>query len=102
MKQLISLLLIIFITIMSWSSCAKDKVIYATTIYSLSYPVVYSSLLTPTLTISETNDNLTFPRINVINGHNRFFELSIIFNEKLQQVISSLTRSDDEKRDVVK
>ncbi len=101
MKQLISLLLIIFITAMSWSSCAKNKVINATTIYGLSHPVVYSSLLSPTLTISETNDNLTLPRPKIVSENNRFFELSIVFNEKLQQVISLLTRSDDEKHDVV-
>ena len=96
MKQLISLLLIILVTVMSWSSCAKNKVINVTTIYGLSYPVVYSSLLTPTLTIPETNDNLTFPQTKIVSGHNRFFELSIVFNEKLQQVISLLTLTDDE------
>lgn len=101
MKQLISLLLIIFITVISWSSCAKNKVINAKIIYALSYPVVYSSLLTPALTTVETNDNLTFPRPKIVSEHNRFFELTIVFNEKLQQVISLLTRSDDKKSDVI-
>lgn len=96
MKQLISLLLIILVTVMSWSSCAKNKVVNVAAINSLSFPVAFTSLLTPTLTTIETNENLSFPQAKVVSEHNRFFELSIVFNEKLQQIISFYTRSDED------
>ncbi len=82
---------------MSWSSCAKNKVINITTIYSLSYPIAPSSLLAPTLTALETNESLNFSQAKVVSEKNRFFELSIVFNENLQQIISFFTRSNDEK-----
>lgn len=97
MKQLISLLLIILITVMSWSSCARSKVIEITTIHTLSYSVLPSSLLTPALSKLQTNDSLHYPQAKVASEHNRFFEISIIFNDKLQQIISFFTRSSNEK-----
>ncbi|MBL4764931.1 MAG: hypothetical protein JKX67_06585 [Colwellia sp.] len=97
MKQLISLLLIILVTAISWSSCAKSKAIKVTAIYTLHYSV----LPAPTLSKLSTNDSLNFPQVTVVSAHNRFFELSIIFNEKLQQIISFFTRSADEKSDVM-
>lgn len=96
MKQVISLLLIIVVTVMSWSSCAKNKVINVAAINSSSYPVAFTSFLTPTLTTIEINENLNFPQAKVVSEHNRFFELSIIFNEKLQQIIAFYTRSNDQ------
>lgn len=96
MKQLISLLLIILVTVMSWSSCAKNKVVNVTAINSLSSTVAFSSLLTPTLSTRETNESLSFPQAKVVSEHNRFFELSIVFNEKLQQIISFYSRSSDD------
>ena len=98
MKQLISLLFIILVTIISWSSCARNKVINNTKIYDLSYSVVPTLI---TLNTLKTNDSLTFPKTKALSEHNRFFELSIIFNEKLQQIISLLTHSDNEKNNVV-
>jgi len=80
---------------MSWSSCARSKVINVAAINSSSYPVALTSFLTPTLTEIETNENLNFPQAKVVSEHNRFFELSIVFNEKLQQIISFYTRSND-------
>jgi len=97
MKQLILLLLIMSTTVISWSSCAKSKVINNTTIDSLSYSVTSSTLFTPIITTPETEENLIFPQAKVVSEHNRFFEMSIIFNENLQQIISFFTRSDDEK-----
>jgi len=96
MKQLISLLLIILITVMSWSSCARSKVIEITTIHTLSYSVL-PSLLTPALSKLPKNDSLHYPQAKVTSEHNRFFELSIIFNDKLQQIISFFTHSGDEE-----
>jgi len=96
MKQLIPLLIIILVSVISWSSCAKNKVVNITTIYSSYYPVSSPILLTTTLTTSEIN-SLNYPYAKVVNEHNRFFELSIMFNEKLQQIISLLNHSKDRK-----
>jgi hypothetical protein len=85
---------------MSWSSYAKNKVINVTTIYDLSYPITSSSFLTSALTTLETEDSLSFPQAKIVSEKNRFFELSIVFNENLQQVISLFTRSDDKKSNV--
>ncbi|MBL4823159.1 MAG: hypothetical protein JKX90_06505 [Colwellia sp.] len=101
MKKLTSLLLIILVTAISWTSCAKSKAIKVTAIYTLPYSVLPTSLLTATLSKLSTNDNLNFPQVTVVSEHNRFFELSIVFNEKLQQIISFFTRSADEKSDVM-
>ena len=97
MKQLISLLLIILVTVMSWSSCAKNEVINLTKVYRLTSPIASPSLFTTTLTELETNDSLNFTQAKVVTEHNRFFELSIVFNENLQQMISFFTRSENEK-----
>ena len=102
MKQLISLLLIVAVTIISWSSYAKNKVINVTTIHNISYPVATSSLMASTfLSTLEINENVNFPQDKVESKHNRFFELSIIFNEKLQQLISFYTHSDHENNDAI-
>lgn len=97
MKQLILLLLIMSAAVTSWSSCAKSKVINNATIDSWSYSVTSSTLITPIITTPETEESLIFPQVKVASEHNRFFEMSIIFNENLQQIISFFTRSDDEK-----
>ena len=96
MRQLISFLLIILVTVMSWSSCANNKAMNVAAINNSSYPMAFTSLLTPTLTTIEANEDLNFPQAKVVSEHNRFFELSIVFNEKLQQIISFYTRSDDD------
>lgn len=98
MKQTLTLILIILITITSWSSCAKNKILNITTIYSLSYPVAPSSFLMPTLIAPNTNESLIFPQPNKENQHNRFFEYSIIFNENLQQIIAYFIRPDHTKK----
>ena len=36
--------------------------------------------------------------VTVVNKHNEFFEMAIIFNEKLQQFLAFFTRSDDEEQ----
>lgn len=97
MKQLILLLLIVSATVISWSSCAKNQEINSTTIDGLSYSVASSSLLTPILTTPETEESLIFPQAKVVSEHNRFFEMSIVFNENLQQIIAFFTRSDNDK-----
>jgi hypothetical protein len=101
MKQLIILLLIILVTVMSWSSCAKNTVINAVSMYTLTYPVANFLLLTPTLTTLNATESLSFSQTKVVNGHNRFFEFSIVFNENLQQAISFFTHTDNESSDVL-
>lgn len=98
MKQLILILLIILVTVMSWSSCAKNEAINLTKMYRLSPSITSPSLFTTTLTELETNDSLNFHQAKVVTEHNRFFELSIVFNENLQQMISLFTRSENKKR----
>jgi hypothetical protein len=101
MKQLISLLLIILVTVISWSSCARNTVINVATMTSLTYPVAHYLLSTPTLTTLETTESLSFTQAKNVSEHNRFFELSIIFNEYLQQIISFFTRSNIERSGVI-
>jgi len=83
--------------VISWSSCAKSKVVNHKTINSLSYSVTSSTLFTPIITTTDTEENLIFPQANVVSEHNRFFEMSIVFNENLQQIIAYFTRSDEDK-----
>ncbi len=95
MKKLLSLLLIIFVSAISWYSCPQKKVINVTTIYNLTYPVEHSLLLTPTLTTRKTTESINFSQAKVVSEHNRFFEFSIVFNENLQQTISFFTHLYD-------
>jgi hypothetical protein len=100
-KKLIPLFVITLITAISWSSCAQNKIANVTTIETFSYPIAEYSLLSPILTEIDTNDTLHFPQVQVVKEHNRFFELSIIFNEKLQQLLAKLTRSNNDKSNLV-
>jgi hypothetical protein len=101
MKQLILAVLIILITAMSWSSCAKNTVIKVASMYGLTYPVANFLLLTPTLTTLKVTDNLSFSEAKIVSQHNRFFEFSIVFNENLQQAISFFTPSDNDSSDAM-
>jgi len=49
--------------------------------------------LTP-ITLDINSDTFGFSPENVINERNYFFEFSIIFNDKLQQLIAFFTRND--------
>lgn len=102
LKKLIPLLVITLFTAISWSSCANNKITNAATIYALSYPIAEYSLVSPLLSERETSDSQHFPQAKVVKEHNRFFELSIIFNEKLQHFLAKFTRSEDKTSDIVK
>lgn len=91
MKQLISLLLIILITIISWSSYAKNTEIRVHSIYIESSYVMNSTVLKPTLSNQQINEYFGFTPRKTINKHKTFFELAIVFNEKLQQFIAFFT-----------
>lgn len=98
MKQLISLLLIISITVISWSSYAKSTAVRVN--YSQPSTAISSMILKPSLSQQHVNENFGFALNQVTNKHNDFFELSIIFNEKLQQFIAFFTHFGDEAEEV--
>jgi hypothetical protein len=94
MKQLISLLLIISITVISWSSCAKSTVIRFN--YSQPSTAISSMVIKPSSSEQHINETFGFVSNQVTKKHNNFFELAIIFNEKLQQFIAFFTHLGDE------
>jgi len=100
-KRTTALLLIAIVAVTSWSSCAKNKIVDITTIFSSSYPIVATPFLMPALTAPDTNDSLLFPQPKTENKHNRFYEFSIVFNENLQQILSYFSRLNEDKSKVV-
>ncbi|OUR61113.1 hypothetical protein A9Q74_11395 [Colwellia sp. 39_35_sub15_T18] len=48
------------------------------------------------ITLNINSDTFGFTQENVINERNYFFEFSIIFNDKLQQLIAFFTRDNDD------
>jgi len=100
-KRTTALLLIALIAVTSWSSCAKNKIVNITTIFSSSYPIVATPFLVPALTAPDTNDSLIFPQPKTEHKHNRFYEFSIVFNENLQQIISYFSRLNGDKNKIV-
>lgn len=104
MKQLILLLLIISITIISWSSCAKNTIIHVNSVYTQSYSTINLTILEPSLKPSVTNKHVN-EEFGVTSNHtvhknHNFFELAIIFNEKLQQFMSFFTDLSDTVEDI--
>lgn len=100
MKQLISLLLIISITIISWASCAKSTNIQVNAIYYQSSSAIHSAALKPSLTQLRIDDAFAFTSNQSANKQHNFFELAIIFNEKLQQFIAFFTHFGEEAEEV--
>lgn len=98
MKQSLSLLLIISITVISWSSYAKNTVIRVN--YSQPSIVISSVVLTPSLSRQHVNESFDFTSNKTTSNHNNFFELAIIFNEKLQQFIAFFTHFGDEAKEI--
>ena len=98
MKQFISLLLIISITVISWSSYAKSTVIRVD--YSQPSPAISSMVLKPSQYTQHTSENFSFVSTKATNKHHNFFELAIIFNEKLQQFIAFFTHFGDEVEEI--
>jgi len=96
MKQLILLLLIISITIISWSSCAKSTKIQVNAIYYQSSSATNSLILTPILSYKYSDEDFAVTTNQSTNKANNFFEVAIIFNEKLQQFIAFIADLGDE------
>ncbi len=101
MKQLIALLLITSVVIISWSSCAKNEAANENKAYSLSSPIASHSLLSPVWEAQQADEGLSFIQAKVIKEKNKFFEFSIMFNDKLQQIIAFFTRSDVKESNVL-
>lgn len=100
MKQLISLLLIISITVISWSSFAKSTIIQVNSLYSQSNSSENLMRLKPFLSNQLIHERFSLTSSKTTNNHNAFFETSIVFNEKLQQFIAFFTNSHDETNEV--
>jgi len=100
MKQLISLLLIISITIISWSSFAKSTVIQVNSLYIQPSLVSNSMAFQPSLSNQLINESFAFTSSKTANKHNDFFETTMVFNEKLQQFISFFSNTHDEVEEV--
>ncbi len=94
MKQLISLLLIISITLISWSSYAKNNVIQVN--FSQPSTAVSSMVLTPSLSEQHANEGFGITSNQGTNKSHNFFELAIVFNERLQQFIAFFTHFGDD------
>jgi len=88
MKKLMSLLLITSITVISWSSFAKNSAIKVNSIYFQPPLTANSMVTTPLFPAEYINENFQISSSKSINKSNTFFELAIIFNEKLQQFIA--------------
>jgi len=98
MKQLISLLLIISITVISWSSYAKSTVIQVN--YSQPSIAVSSMVLTPSLSEQHINEGFDITSNLGTNKSHNFFEIAVVFNEKLQQFIAFFTHFGDDVEEV--
>ena len=91
MKQLITLVLIISITVISWSSCAKNTRINTNNLYNQSSIVIVPILLTPSFSNKKNNDDFVITPNKTLNKHNFLFESTMIFNDKLHQFIAFFT-----------
>jgi len=98
MKQLISLLLIISITVISWSSYAKSTIIQVN--YSQPSAAVSSMILKPSLSEQHINEGFGITSNQGTKKSHNFFELAIVFNEKLQQFIAFFTHFGDDVEDL--
>lgn len=99
MKLLTSLLLIVSITIISWSSFAKSIAIQVNSLYVQSSSSANTMILKPFLS-NQLNEDLSLTSSKTINKHNDFFETTILFNEKLQQFIAFFANSHNEIEEV--
>lgn len=96
MKQLILLLLIISITIISWSSCAKSTEIQVHAIYYQSSTDSNLLKVNPIFSQHHSSEGLSVASNQSTNKSYNFFEFAIVFNEKLQQFIAFLSDLGDE------
>ncbi len=98
MKQLILLLLSISITVISCSSYAKRTIVQVN--YSQPSTTVNSMMSKPLLSKQYVNESFGVTSNQTANKSHNFFELAVIFNEKLQQFIAFFTFFDDDVEEV--
>ncbi len=113
MKQLTALLCTIVLTFTLCVSIASAEAILIkptlmltsnnNTVYSfdensagLIYVNSLPKLVPADIRFEDQRNTFGFAEEKVISEHNYFFEFSIIFNDKLQQLIAFFTRDDDE------
>lgn len=100
MKLLLSILIAIAITIISWSTCAKSTMIQVNNLYIQPSSTASSLLLKPNLSNQLIDESFSFTRAQTAIKQNNFFETTMIFNEKLQQLIAYFDNSHDEMKEV--
>ena len=87
MKTLFSLLLIVSITIISWSTFAKSNLIQVNTLYIQSSSTSESMVLKPSLSTRTVNENIALSSNNSkYNITNRNF----IFNVRLKKLLTTM------------
>lgn len=92
--------MIISITVISWSSCARNTLISTNSLYIQSSLTASPTLLTPSLTNQFSNENFVLIPNNVLNKKNFLFETTMIFNDKLQQLIAFFTNFHSDSKDL--
>ncbi len=100
MKQLISLILLTSIAVISWSTCAKSTVIQVNSLYIQPSTSTSSITLKPFISNQLVAENFALTSGRPANKHNDFFEMTMVFNEKLQQFIAFFDDSHDETKQV--
>jgi len=102
MKTLLSLLLIISITVISWATCATNNVTQVNTLYIQSSSTSNNMALKPYLSTLIIDENTDLSPHKANYKHNNFFEMTMVFNEKLQQFIASFKNSDNDVKKIAK
>lgn len=95
MKTLRSLLFIISITTLSWATFAKSNIIQVNTLYI--HNPSSSIELKPFLSTPVVDENIILSSESTQYKHNKFFEASMLFNEKLQQFIAVFKNPNKEE-----
>lgn len=91
MKQLIALLCTLVITITLCVNAAEADSLF-----------IKKTSLPQNFTLPENViEGFNFPKEKVISDHNRFFELSIIFNENLQQFLAYFSSPINKENKIV-
>jgi len=99
MKQLLLLLLSISITVISCASYAKKTVVQVN--YAEPSTTINSMMLKPSLSTQYAYESFGVTSNQTVNKSQNFFELAVVFNEKLQQFLAFFTHLGDEVEEIV-
>lgn len=100
MKQLFALLLIISISVLSWSTCAENTLVEVDSLRVESSKSSNSILLKPFSSVLALEENNNIESHSKKYKNNDFFEMTMMFNDKLQQLIASLKRTNSKVKEV--